>query len=138
MSNYYAIKNMDTPTPEMYGVKEGERVLLVGTAKPQQWAVSIDIDPGSPCDSLANGLNLPFVSGSFDVVILDYVTNFLPKENQVGELVKEANRVAHRVLGRATVTPGERRTLKGPKQRFSHRSYPPGVQWIVTENGEIK
>lgn len=107
-----------------------ERVLLIGTAKRQDWALSIDIDSSSPCDVLANGLALPFVAQSFDVVILDFVTNFLPKEYMVEKIIAEANRVGKKVMGRATVTPGRRITLRGSKQRFSHSAYPLGVQWL--------
>jgi hypothetical protein len=130
MSNYYSVKNMLVPTPEIYQLSGGERVLLIGTARKQDWAVSIDIDSSSPCDVLANGLALPFMAQSFDVVILDYVTNFLPKEYMVGKLIAEAGRVGKKVMGRATVTPGKRVTLKGSKQRFSHSAYPSGVQWL--------
>lgn len=129
---YYNIKNMDTPTPDMYEVPSGAKVLLVGTAKPQNWATSIDIDPNSPADIVGDGMALPFRDGEFDYVILDYVTNFLPKAAMIPALIAEANRVGKCVKGRCTVVPGPRKTLRGPKQRFTHPAPPDGVEWIDT------
>jgi hypothetical protein len=130
ITEYYSIKNMVLPTPDIYGILPGDNVLLIGTARKQDWAIAIDIDPRSPCDILANGLSLPFADKSFDFIILDYVTNFLPKEYMINILIREASRVAINVVGRCTVTPGKRITLPGPKQRYSHAFYPNEVMWI--------
>jgi ubiquinone/menaquinone biosynthesis C-methylase UbiE len=121
---------MDIPTKEIYGIDEDKKVLLIGTAKKQDWAISVDININSPCNVLADGCNLPFLSSSFDVVILDFVTNFLPKEHMIDKLIKEANRVGKRVVGRCMVTPGKRLTIKGAMVRYTHRNYPFGVDWI--------
>jgi len=134
MKDYYQVKTMDTPSPSPYGINSGEKVLLIGTAKPQAWAVTIDIDPASPAEIIGNGIYLPFCDKCFDVVILDYVTNFLKYDWQINKMIDEANRVGKRVAGRCTVTKGEKKTLRGAKQRFTHKDFPSGVEWI---NGKL-
>jgi hypothetical protein len=129
-TDYYSIKNMPTPSREMYGIGDKETVLLVGTAKPQPWAVTIDIDPFSPANIVADGVFLPFKDKQFDAVILDYVVNFLPKARAVDALIKEANRVGHRVVGRCSISMGKRITLRGAKPRYTLPAYPQGVRWI--------
>jgi len=127
--NYYNINSMDYPTKEMYGVKDNHKCLLVGTATKQDWAVSVDININSPCNILADGMHLPFSENSFDIVILDFVTNFLVKEYMIDKLIKDANRVGKKVVGRCTVTTGERIAIKGAIVRYTHRSYPLNVKW---------
>jgi hypothetical protein len=135
MKNYYKIKGMDTPSREMYNILANASVLLIGTARSAAWATSVDIDSDSPADIIADGCNLPFRDQAFDYVILDYVTNFLPKDFLITRMIKEANRVGAHVVGRATITPGRKISLPGPKQRFTHPAYPPGVRWIETKGG---
>ena len=130
--DYYQSKAMEYPTPEMYSIKPGERVLVVGTATPHpnSWAVTVDIDPSSPAQIRGDGLNLPFADGVFDVVILDFVTNFLPRRD-VPRMIKEAQRVGKRVMGRCHVAAnGQGFTLPGSKQRFVHPNPPDGVEWV--------
>jgi len=130
--DYYALRNMDYPTPEMYGVGRNEKVLVVGTATPHPngWAVTVDIDPRAPAKIVADGQNLPFADNSFDVVILDFVTNFV-KPRDVKNLIAEANRVGKRVKGRCHVSvTGKVFTLPGPKQRFVHCIPPAEVEWV--------
>lgn len=124
--NYYDIKNMSLPTRKMYNVKEGDRVLCVGTATRNEWATTIDIDPLAPADIVADGCMMPFRNKIFDLVVLDYVTNFV-KPKLVNRLIAEANRCGKRVAGRCHLGVG---TLRGSKQRFRHHSAPRGVEWI--------
>ena len=84
----------------------------------------------SPCNIIADGMKLPFHKKAFDVVVLDYVTNFLPKEYMIDKLIEEAHRVGKKVKGRCTVTPGQRITIKGAMIRYTHRDYPSNVEWV--------
>jgi ubiquinone/menaquinone biosynthesis C-methylase UbiE len=98
----------------------------------------VDIDPDSPADIIADGCNLPFRDKAFDYVIQDYVTNFLPKDFLITRMIKEANRVGAHVVGRATITPGRKISLPGPKQRFTHPSYPPwGIRWMEAKGERL-
>lgn len=103
-------------------------MLLVGTAKPQQWAISIDVDPHAPADMICDGRDMPFGNETFDVVILDFVTNYM-KPRHVKEVIREANRVGKRVMGRCHVSP-DGHTLRGPKQGHCHTYPPDGVEWV--------
>jgi SAM-dependent methyltransferase len=127
-ARYYKIAKMDIPTADMYDISNNDKVLAVGTASKLDWAITIDIDPQSPADIIADGLNLPFANNSFDVVVLDFVTNFL-KPKDVNRLISEARRVGKTVKGRCHVGTG---AIKGPKQRFCHEIAPQGVEWIET------
>lgn len=126
MSNYYDLKNMDVPTKEMYGVSG--KILLIGTAKPCDWAFTIDIDPASPADMICDGENTPFRDKCFDAVILDFTTNFM-KPSKVCAVIQEANRIGKRVLGRCHLSLSSK-TLRGPKQAICHTQPPSGVEWI--------
>jgi ubiquinone/menaquinone biosynthesis C-methylase UbiE len=130
MKDYYAVKNMAVPSRELYGIPQNALVLLVGTAKKQEWAVTIDIDINAPCNVVADGLRLPFSNKQFDYVILDYVANFIKHMRSVGSLISEANRVGKTVVGRVDITPGRRLTLKGAKPRFTLPAYPKNVIWM--------
>lgn len=127
-SDYYSICNMDCPTPEMYNASG--KVLLVGTARPQSWALTIDVDPLAPCDMVCNGKDMPFKDKVFDLVILDFVTNFA-HPSEVQKIISEANRVGKKVMGRCHISPTGK-TLSGPKQAHCHKFPPSGVEWIET------
>ena len=126
---YYNIRDMDVPTRAMYEINGGS-VLVVGVARPIDWATTVDIDLDAPADICADGRSLPFQDNQFDVVILDFVTNFV-SEHDARKIIREANRVGRRVMGRCHVSrSGRRYTLPGPKQRFTHSAVPGGVEWI--------
>ena len=124
---------MDVPTPAMYGLRGDERVLVVGTATPHPnaWAITVDPDPHALARVRADGRHLPFPDNVFDVVVLDFVTNFVPPPRDVPRLIREARRVGRRVMGRCHVSAtGRVFTLPGPKQRFTHPEPPAGVTWV--------
>jgi len=127
-TSYYNIKNMDCPTPELYGISEGCKVLMVGTARPQTWALTIDNDPASPADMICDGRRTPFRDKVFDIVILDYTTNFMPPK-YVPDIIAEANRIGKRVMGRCHIST-DGKTLRGPKQAYCHMKPPQGVEWV--------
>ena|SRR3990167_8478886 len=134
---YYSIKNMDAPTPRMYGCEalEKREILIVGTATRIEWATTIDIDPAAPADFVGDGCCMPqFANGQFQVVILDFVTNFVPPK-RVEAMIREAKRVGRRVMGRCHVGVG---TLPGPKQRYPHSVAPSGVEWIEIRQAEVR
>ena len=128
--NYYKVQEMNVPTPALYKCENlsQSQILMIGTAQPQGWATTIDIDPLAPADFVGDGCRMNwFRNNQFELVILDFVSNFVsPKK--VASLIKEANRVGKRVAGRCHV--GSTRTLPGPKQRFPHATPPAGVEWI--------
>jgi hypothetical protein len=117
---------MDCPTKEMYGASG--KILLIGTAKKQDWALTIDIDPCSPADITCDGAKTPFNDKAFDYVILDFTTNFM-HPNHVESVIREANRIGKRVMGRCHISE-KQITLRGYKQAFCHKEPPLGVEWI--------
>jgi hypothetical protein len=126
--DYYSVKNMDCPTPKMYQITKDDNVLIIGTAKKQIWATTIDIDPKSPADFVCDGCDTPFKNKQFDVVILDFTTNFI-HPSKVNSLIKEANRVGKKVKGRCHIS-RQAYTLRGSKQAYCHKYIPSGVEWI--------
>lgn len=124
---FYKIMRMSVPTKEMYGIKD-ESVVFFGAARRFDWGTTIDIDPRSNADIICNAKHTPFVDKQFDVAILDFVLNYC-KPNEVDLILKEANRVSKRVVGRIHYSK-QKKTLRGLKQAFCLTEIPKNIELV--------